>query len=349
MKILVIRFSSLGDIVLTSGFCSWIKENYPDTELHFLTLEENQQLVSELPFIDQVFTYKKQSGLNDIKQLLKLSHSLRSNDYRFIVDLHGNTRSFLLRNFLYKFPALVLDKWRFERNLLIKFQKDYLTKAPAQFERAMHDFAFTLQSHWEKEEFFQIQKKQGLQNITTSLASLVKEQKEKSFTICPGASFETKKYPVKYFAQIASEVLSALPEYKLNILGAPHEKECTELAQALVGFEARVENLQGKMKLSESIKFIATTQLVLGNDSLFGHIADSINIPALSIFGPTDERFGFAPYGVHSKTYSVKNLSCRPCSLTGNKKCIRTNQFCMDNINRQMIIRDIIKRLEGAK
>lgn len=347
MNILVIRFSSLGDIVLTSGFCSWIKSHYPDTKIHYLTLEQNETLLEGIPFIDEVITYKKSSGLRDIKQLLKLAQSLRFRDYRFIVDLHGNTRSFLLRNFLYKFPSLVLDKWRLERGLLVRFQKDYLAKVPAQFERAMIDFSFVLNAHYERADFFQEQRSKGLMNITSSLASFEKQTKENTFTICPGASFETKKYPVKYFAEIASEVLDQIPDIELNILGSGNENECSELASKLEKYAARVHNYQGKMKLNESIKFISKTKLVLGNDSLFGHIADSIHIPALSIFGPTDERFGFAPYGVNSRSYSVKNLNCRPCSLTGNKKCVRTNQFCMDNINRQVIIRDIIERLKA--
>tara|TARA_B100001971_G_C18268046_1_gene596573 strand:- start:2695 stop:3738 length:1044 start_codon:yes stop_codon:yes gene_type:complete len=346
MHILVIRFSSLGDIVLTTGFCSWIKKHYPDSKIDFLTLEQNALLLEENPHLEKVHTYKKQSGLKDIKSLFQLAKKLKQQDYRFIVDLHGNTRSFILRNFLYHIPSLVLDKWRVERSLLIKYQKDFLRKAPKQFERGMHDFAKTLCIPYERNDLFQWQKAQGLKNITTSHASLLNHAKEHALAICPGASFKTKKYPVQYFIQIARDLMQADTKLKLYIIGGPDEMECDEIADSLKDYSDRVYNQRAKISLRDSIDLIAKVKLVLGNDSFFGHIADSVNIPALSIFGPTDERFGYAPYGVFSKTYSVKNLNCRPCSLTGNKNCYRTNQFCMDNINRQEIIRDILERLK---
>jgi heptosyltransferase-2 len=345
MRILVIRFSSLGDIVLTTAFLSWIKGQFPKIKIDFLTLKDNSLLVEELPFINQVFAHDKASGLPDILRLKSLTRDLKKNNYDFVIDLHGTTRSFFIKLFLNNIPHLSIDKWRLERWLLVKFKKDFIHQNPLHYLRPMYDFEDILCREFELEEFKNYQIEKSLASYTSSPASLIKTEPKRILLIAPGASFQTKKYPVSYFSEIATEVLTQDNELEVHIIGAPSENECDELFQKLQAFSKRVKNLKGTLSFKEALEYVAQTKVVLSNDSLFAHIADSCGVAALVIFGPTDERFGFAPYGEKSKSYSVKNLACRPCSTTGSKDCTRTNQFCMDNINKEEIISDILERL----
>jgi heptosyltransferase-2 len=344
MRVLILRFSSFGDVVLTTSFSAWLKSQFPQISIDYLTLAQNKTLLENLPFINQVHTYEKSSGVSDLIKLRAQAKELSKLNFDFIIDLHGTTRSFFTRLFMCKTPALTIDKWRFERWLLVKFKKDFIHHNPLHYERTILDFKNIFAKDFEAAEFLDHQREQNLKNFTTSPASLVENKNKNILLMAPGASFATKKYPVEYFANIAQEVLAHNQTCEVHIIGSPEEIECDELF-ALLKQNDRVKNLKGKMSFKEALEYVAQVKVVLSNDSLFAHIADSSNIAALVIFGPTDERFGFAPYGQYSKSYSVKNLSCRPCSTTGSKKCTRSNRFCMDNINRQEIIRDVLERL----
>lgn len=345
MRILVLRFSSFGDVILTTSFLAWLKSQFPKIEIDVLTLKQNHVLLDNLPFINRVHTFEKSSGIKDLINLKLKVKELSKNNYDFVIDLHGTTRSFFSRLFLFRTPSLSIDKWRFERWLLVKFKKDFIHKNPLHYERTILDFKNILAVKYNSEDFLQDQKENGLKNFTSSPASLIKKEEEKILLVAPGASFDTKKYPVSYFSEICKSVLNQNKDYHIHIIGSPEELECDELFQSLSSFNERVKNLKGELSFKDALEYVARVKLVLSNDSLFAHIAESSNKPAFVIFGPTDERFGFAPYGNKSKSYSVKNLSCRPCSTTGSKKCTRTNRFCMDNINREEIIRDILKSL----
>lgn len=345
MRILVLRFSSFGDVILTTSFLAWLKSQFPKVEIDFLTLKQNHFLLENLPFIDYVHTFEKSSGIKDFINLKEKVKELSKNNYDFVIDLHGTTRSFLTRLFMFRIPSLSVDKWRFERWLLVKFKKDFIHQNPLHYERTILDFKNILSAKYDCNELLEHQKESGLKNFTSSPASLIDLEEENILLVAPGASFATKKYPFQYFSEICKSVLEQNKDCHIHIIGSPDELECDELFQSLNSFNERVKNLKGELSFKDALEYVARVKLVLSNDSLFAHIAESSNKPAFVIFGPTDERFGFAPYGDKSRSYSVKNLPCRPCSTTGSKKCTRTNRFCMDNINREEIIRDILESL----
>ena len=103
----------------------------------------------------------------------------------------------------------------------------------------------------------------------------------------------------------------------------------------------RFKNLQGKTSLKETMSLLSPARLCIGNDSGMNHIAEAYGVPCVTLFGPTDSRFGFAPHGSKS-CFLEKELFCRPCSTTGKDPCYRDRHYCMEEIS----IMDVMKNVE---
>ena len=118
-RILIIRFSSLGDIVIQSSFVRWLKQVKPDCHISFLLAKEFGPLVNDLSEVDQVWTYERSSGVKDLKQLLSIAQKISHDSIDLVFDLHGNTRTSLL-SLLSSVPFIKVDKRSIRRKALVK-------------------------------------------------------------------------------------------------------------------------------------------------------------------------------------------------------------------------------------
>lgn len=347
MRFLLIRFSSLGDIVLQTSFASWLKSKYPDCHISFLTLKGNEALISGHPHIDELLVYEKRSGAQDFKNLYRFARQeLKSKGFDILVDLHGTTRSFLTRCFLPEVHALPMDKRRFERSLLVNAKIDLLKEEQTLHDRNISDLSWAFNRTYNEEELLDFINKSfpGSRSLTTSSVT-GKFKKENSVVIAPGASFKPKRWPVEKFYEVALEVLSQ-GQANCVVVGGPEDNFCSIFDELEEKYPNRFRNLQGKLGLYESMEVVAKSSLLIGNDSLMAHVAESCSIPVFSIFGPTSQSFGFSPRLENSKTFSV-DLWCRPCSTTGSKACFRKKQYCMTMVSSQLVANAALEYLEG--
>ncbi|MBC77621.1 MAG: hypothetical protein CME64_16570 [Halobacteriovoraceae bacterium] len=347
MRFLLIRFSSLGDIVLQTSFASWLKSKYPDCHISFLTLKGNEALIEGHPHIDEILTYKKMSGAKDLKNLYSFTRSvLKPKRFNLIVDLHGTTRSFFTRCFLPEAQALPMDKRRFERSLLVNTKIDLLKKEKTLHDRNISDLAWAFNSSYDEGELLEFIELSfpGSKSLTTSSVS-AKFEKQKTVVIAPGASFVPKRWPVDKFYEVASEILNQ-SSFNCVVVGGQEDDFCSVFNELEKQFPERLKNLQGKLSLAQSMEVVAEGSLLIGNDSLMAHVAESCSIPVYSIFGPTSESFGFSPRLKDSKVFSV-NLWCRPCSTTGSKACFRKKQYCMTMVSSQSVAEKALEYLRG--
>ncbi|MGE3608091.1 MAG: glycosyltransferase family 9 protein [Bacteriovoracaceae bacterium] len=349
MHILLIRFSSMGDIVLQTATINWLRALLgPELRITFVTSKEFSSLVEEHPFVNQVihFDRKGKESWKDFKH--KISQINQKTPIDLILDVHGTMRSFRLKMAFWFIPSLTVDKRRWERFFLVKFKNKYLKRLFSstrfgmenQVERIIKDFDFIFNDMRAIERTRKF--RNGPHSELTSLRSVESYPLKNSYiAISPSASFQFKRWPIDSFVQLAQELLKRT-SHDIVILGGPSDDFCN--AFKAIDSE-RLINLQGKTSLKESMSILSQAILSIGNDSGMNHIAEAYGVPCLTLFGPTDPLFGFAPHGDKSKFIS-KELWCRPCSTTGSKKCFRDRHYCMEMISVDEVLHDSLEILK---
>ena len=332
MHIVVTRFSSLGDVVIQTSFIKALKIKYPNLFISFVTLDSFVSLVENHPYIDKVYGYKKKSGIKDIVSLFDLSKKISiEREVNFIIDLHGTTRSFILKTLNPGVPAINMDKRRIERFFFITLKLNLLKNTKAHQFRMISDLEGLLDL--------------DLGNGGTLLAPIQTEKILDScfhnyIVIAPIASFEAKRWSIQKFKLLIEAFLkdAKYSDFQVVVVAGSNDNYVDELK----GIDpTRFINLKGKTSINQSRSIIQGAQMVIGNDTGMGHIAESYGVPSFVIFGPTHPDLGFAPFLEKSEIITA-NTWCSPCSGTGSKKCFRKEQYCMKNI----CVEDVYSRLE---
>lgn len=303
MKLLVIRFSSFGDIVQAIAVPRAFLDAYPGSSVDWLTREDFASLVAEQDSISKVISFSRRSGFLG---LLSLAWELSRSGYTHIYDAHSNLRSSilmaLLRVLSWRSKFAVRPKSRFRRFLFFKFRMRSVLPRPF---RAADSYHRPLET-W------------GLSPVVPSGAQFrvtagpVPELRSSGagpvVALAPSAAWEMKRWPVEHWKTL----IDLMPDASFVLLGG---KEDTFLLQ-LEG--PRVKNLAGKLSLVESSRVIAAADLVISNDTGSLQVADQMERPTIALIGPT--AFG---YPSHSTSVALeKPLWCQPCSKDGRGRCV---------------------------
>lgn len=317
-KVLIIRFSSFGDIVQCSSVVELIRQRFNHSEIHWATRKDFDFLVKLNSEIDQVWAFEKKLGFFG---LIKFGLKLRAQNFTHVYDAHNNLRSRVLKVILlsrFNAPELVTrSKDRLKRILLFQFK---INKFPKPF-RGIESYIAPL-------------KKWGIVKISDSKFVTWKfspevEEKIQSLipstpfiALVPSAAWEMKRWPLDHWKKL----IQILPEARFVVLGGKEDLFCQELEEL---DPLRVQNLAGKLSLVESCQLIQKSALVISADTGLLHVADVLGIKALSLMGPT--AFGFT-MSTLIKTLEV-DLPCRPCSKDGSGRCSQAIwQRCMVEI-----------------
>lgn len=321
MKILIIRFSSIGDIVLTTPVVRCLKEQMPDAEIHFLTKAKFLEIPEGNPYIDKVHL------LQD--SLPECIRDLRKEKFDHIVDLHKNLRTFIvrfrLRVSVTSFPKLNLQKW-----LLVNFKINRLPE--------LH----IVDRYFDAVKKFQISNDQkGLnyfipEESRKKAESYVSTFAERFCVFALAGTWFTKRYPKEKTVELINQL--ALP---VVLLGGMQEKTDAEYIEQHT--ENKVLNLCGKLTLNESAAVVSLSEIVFLNDTGLMHIASAFKKKTVSFWGSNVPAFGMYPYHKDHYLGEVKGLSCRPCSKLGKKKCPKGHFKCMTDIDQEAILQWISK------
>jgi len=239
MHILMIRFSSLGDVVLQTSLISWIKYIYPNSHLSFVTLEPFKSLIDGHPDIDSLYTYKKKKGIDDFFSLRELSKEIKSDKkIDFIIDLHGTLRANILKIFFYSTPIIKIDKRSFLRFLLVKFKLNYLEYLESHHFRMIKDFSFLFHKDFDEDEYLSYCEKRVENrklNLTSSPVAFRDIPQEKLIVISPVASFSSKRWPMENVRSLLKMILAneIYKDFKIAIIAGPEDKYCTEIFDLL--------------------------------------------------------------------------------------------------------------------
>ena len=322
MKILVIRFSSIGDVVLTTSVVRCIKKQ-TNAEIHFITKEGFKPILKDNPYIDKLITIK--SSIKEVEV------DLKQEKYDWVIDLHKNIRTLSLKNKL-KAPSRSFPKLNKEKWLLVKFKINKMPQVhivDRYFETVKHlgvvndglpgDFYISKESEVDITSTFEI--------------------KEKFVAIAIGAQFATKRLPFEKLKEVISQINSPI-----ILVGGPTDTElATSILEAFPSKEIR--NACGGFSLQQSASITSQASVLLTNDTGLMHIAACFKVPIVSIWGNTVPELGMYPYLPNNSElfsiHQVENLSCRPCSKIGYKKCPKGHFKCMNLQDSSAIINDI--------
>lgn len=309
VKFLIIRFSSIGDIVLTSPVVRCLKQQVEGAEVHFLTKKQFASVVATNPYIDKVHVYD-----NNLTEVIK---QLRLEEYDYIIDLHQNLRTAMVKLRLpginFSFNKLNVQKW-----LLVHFKIDYMPQV-----HIVDRYLKTLQL------FDVVNDGLGLNYFITpndevSVNELPESHRKGYLALVIGANHATKVLPQERLIELCQ-----LLDFPVLLMGGPSEAALGQRIADTVGNQ--VFNACGKFSLNRSASLIKQARLVISHDTGLMHIAAAFKKNILSIWGNTVPEFGMYPYlpGNESRIFEVKDLPCRPCSKIGHKKCPKKHFNCM--------------------
>jgi len=328
MKILVVRFSSIGDIVLTSSVVRCIKQQLQNTQIHFLTKDHFKTLYEANPYVDKIF------GLSDNwDSLLK---ELKTENYDYVIDLHNNLRTKRLKTSLNK-PSYSFPKRNIKKYLFTKFKWNLLSENEHVVNR-----------------YFKAVEKIGVRNdhLPNDFFIAPKNQLDlsnevivsgKYLAIAVGAQFTTKKLPAEKLLAICNNL-----SFPIALLG---DKKDAIQADEIISKSSndKIVSYCGRLNIQQSASILKQAKAVLTHDTGLMHIAACFNVPIVAVWGNTTPIFGMSAYtptrNEQAVNFEVTELSCRPCSKIGYSTCPKKHFKCMELQDVEKIVEAISVRM----
>jgi ADP-heptose:LPS heptosyltransferase len=315
-KILIVRFSSIGDIVLTTPVirCLQLQTGF---EVHFLTKKAFANILENNIYVNKVWTIEK-----EISAILP---ALRKENFDFIIDLHKNLRTFQLRLQL-GVKTFAFRKLNFEKWLLVNLK---INRLPA-----IHIV----------DRYLATVKALGVENDEQGLDYFIPEKDHVSpanYQLKPyqftafviGAAHTTKRLTVDKIVEFCHQISDPIV-----LLGGPDD--VTRSLEIEKKLSKKVTNLCGKLNLNQSASMLQQAEKVITHDTGLMHIAAAFNKKIISIWCNTVPEFGMYPYLNKNqfKVLEVKNLSCRPCSKIGHKTCPKGHFKCQPEVSNNNVV-----------
>jgi histidinol-phosphate phosphatase family protein len=326
-SILVVRFSSLGDIVLTSPAVLNLRLHYPDSEIVYLTQQRFEPIVRAMAPVDEVVCIPDHAPLSAYLGTLR---GLRHRRFEAVVDLHGNFRSGLARRTLKAERKVVRPKLNVQRRIMVRRRGKLIPEHPTH-SVDLNNATVTALGHLPHAD-------RPLLHPANSKST---DKRSRRVIIAPGAAHPPKAWPIEKFAE-AAEIVREQTECDIVWLYETSSENGSEIDRFVAGREE-------KKILDESLEAVtahlADAQLVIANDSGIGHVASGVGTPVVALFGPTHQALGFAPRGLWDRVIEVDE-ACRPCSLHGQKLCFREEQYCFTRITAETVARTAVELIE---
>lgn len=313
MKILIVRFSSIGDIVLTTPVVRCLKQQLKGLELHYLTKQKFASVIEHNPHVDKLFTIKDSTA--------EITPQLKLENYDYVLDLHHNIRTLKLKMILGK-KSYSFNKLNWEKFLLVNLKINKLPKK------------HIVDRYFETTKVFNINNdNKGLDYFIAEKEQVdIKQVLPSNFlngynALVVGGSYYTKQIPLNKLIEICET--SSKP---LVLMGGKEDFNIAEKVQQVL--KDKVFNSCGQFSINQSASIIQQSEKVITSDTGLMHIAAAYKKEIISLWGNTIPEFGMGPYfpGENSQILEVKNLSCRPCSKLGYKKCPKGHFKCMNDI-----------------
>ncbi|MFZ1518203.1 MAG: glycosyltransferase family 9 protein [Ignavibacteriaceae bacterium] len=318
-KILIIRLSSLGDILLTTPFIRSLKKREPKLSIDVLIKEEYADALKLNNHLDNLYYFSKDERLNN-----NLLESLKLNSYDFVIDLQNNLRSRKITKTLNKNTSRFY-KHSFDKFILVNFKISRLKSAetiPDRYAKTIEGFVLDNSS---------------LDLFTDKFPDKTLAGKNNFIGFCPGARHFTKRWPKEYFIELGNKL--SKEGFTILLFGGSIDKElCSEISKNIYG-SIDLSNENDLLKTVADMKLCKT---IVCNDSGLMHVASAVNTNVVAIFGSTVREFGFTPYNCKNLILENNSLTCRPCSHIGRNNCPKKHFNCMNSIKPEFVLKNIL-------
>jgi ADP-heptose:LPS heptosyltransferase len=340
-KILVIRFSAMGDVAMTAPVIKEFTENYPDASVVVLSRSLFAPFFSGLNQVSfHPFDPKQQH--KGFFGLVKLFIELRQHHFTAVADLHTNLRSAILclLFFLSGIKVKRLHKGRGEKKKLTRQVNKVLKPLKRTSERYADvfrklGFPFQLSHHLPT---------RSLAPVTPLLKPFLEAQKTRKYIgVSPFAQHAQKVYPLdkmEYVIQKLSEL-----GHKVFVFGGSAQERI--IAEEWEQKHANVQSVIQRFNLDTELDLISHLDVMISMDSSGMHLASLRGVPVVSIWGSTHPYAGFMGYGQQDQDAVQIELECRPCSIYGNKPCFRGDFACMNNLSELIVLNKVIQKIYG--
>lgn len=326
-KFLILRFSSIGDIVLTTPVVRCLKQQVPGAEVHFCTKKAYATLIDNNPYLDKRL-YLDDGGLEP------LLRQLRAERYDYIIDLHNNLRTSLIKLRL-GVPARSFDKLNWRKWLYVRLKINTLPNR-----HIVDRYLDTVRP------FGVVDDEQGLDYFipykdhvepdwlpVTHRPSAGPGSGYVAYAI--GGQHATKKLPLERMIELCRKI-----NYPTVLLGGPEDEEAGRLIEQTLGSHL-IYNAAGKYNLNQSASLLQGARLVFSHDTGLMHIAAALKKKVYSIWGNTTPHFGMYPYKTPFVLLENNALPCRPCSKIGYKRCPQGHFKCMNELSFAFDIKEL--------
>lgn len=311
MKILLIRLSSIGDVIISTAVVDWIARSMPLAEIHFVTNTQFACLIEGQPHLRQVWKYDRAAPESCIAEL-------KAESFDYVIDLHQNRRSRAIVSALGSARTIGFDKINLKKWLYVQFRRPML---PAK--HLLHRYAEALAP-------LNIRMGGGARfYFPENYVPGVPLPPAGGAVIAIGANHKTKQMPFSLLIQIIW--LLQKEGMRVSLIGGKDE---IELAQGLAAAATGVNNLCGKLSLLQSAELINSAGVIIAGDTGMTHLAAALDKPLVVVWGNTVPAFGMYPYypagaGNSAIWFEINQLYCRPCSKLGHSDCPLGHFDCM--------------------
>ena len=337
MKFLIIRLSSLGDIVLTTPVLRCLKTQLPDVEIHYLVRSSFKAAIRNNPHISKLHLHNEDWD--------SMIDELKKERFDYIIDLHRNMRSFRIKTAL-NVPAFSFKKLNFRKLIFTKLKWNVMP-------RQLH----VIDRYFKTVEPFGVYNDgAGMDYFITSTEEVPQNDIPAShhagyIGIVIGASFYTKKLPVHKLQELCTKI-----DHPIILLGGREDAAAGEEIKKVDS--VKVYNSCGKFSLNESADLVRKAKLIITHDTGLMHIAAALKKQVIAIWGSTTPSFGMYPYyganflsrqvTLPHEDMQVHKLWCRPCTKIGRRRCPQGHFKCMKKMPVDEIVLKVNERLGRA-
>jgi len=325
MKILVIRFSSIGDIVLTTPVLRCIKKQKPETQIHYITKDKYKTLLEHSPYIDNIYTFTI-----SITEIVK---DLEKEKYDLLIDLHNNIRSLTLKLALRR-PSTSFHKLNLRKWLTVRLKKNFMPDV-----HITSRYLKTVSTLGISDDKLGLDFFVNSQTLIPDFCIDFMKHYPEFYVFAIGGTYYTKKCTPDKIIEIINKI-----QRPVILIGGEEDTEAASLISK--ASLAKLLNTSGLLDIHQSALVMKEAKCVLSHDTGMMHIAAALHKPLVSIWGNTIPEFGMYPlYPEHfSPSPAIienKQLTCRPCSKLGFDACPKKHFKCMNEIDIELIIKYI--------
>jgi heptosyltransferase-2 len=321
--ILVIRLSSIGDIVLTTPLLTELHHACPGAKIDYCTKASFRSLLTANPVLHSVYTP------DDLTALA----------YDLVIDLQNNARSRALTRRIQAGQIRRYHKKNWKKALLVYFRihsGDAYHSVVERYAEAVRDLVPSVKASCALHP----------SSADRAYAATAVGSGRPVLVLCFGANHFTKRYPAERFAGIVEQVLASTSATIVLLGGKEDVAEAEKIMNALTQeAHRRITLLSGASTLMQSAAILEMSDLVLCNDTGLMHMASAFGKKLFVIFGSSVSEFGFLPWRTSFELFETAGLNCRPCSHIGRSVCPKNHFRCMNEIAPERISARIVETL----